>query len=81
MTYYQASVNSQQSISQASSFTNPKAFLIIGVMVALQVVLTYVPFMQKAFHTANLSLTGWGDRTAFRGRYFASHGTGQMVPE
>lgn len=31
-------------------FSNPMVFNIIGFMLALQVVLTYVPFMQVAFH-------------------------------
>ena len=58
--FYLFNIRTSESAFSMASFTNPKAFLIIGVMVALQVVLTYVPFMQKAFHTANLSLTGWG---------------------
>lgn len=58
--FYLFNIRTSESAFSKASFTNPKAFLIIGVMVALQVVLTYVPFMQKAFHTANLSLTGWG---------------------
>jgi len=28
-------------------------------MLVLQLLLTYVPFMQRAFHTANMDLTGW----------------------
>ena len=58
--FYLFNIRTSESAFSMASFTNPKAFLIIGVMVVLQVVLTYVPFMQKAFHTANLSLTGWG---------------------
>lgn len=58
--FYLFNIRTSESAFSKASFTNPKAFLIIGVMVALQVVLTYVPFMQRAFHTANLSLAGWG---------------------
>ena len=41
-------------------FTNPMAFKIIGVMLLLQVILTYVPFMQGAFHTEELTMLEWG---------------------
>jgi Ca2+-transporting ATPase len=33
--------------------------VIIGVMLVLQLLLTYVPFMQSAFHTEDMSLIGW----------------------
>jgi Ca2+-transporting ATPase len=41
-------------------FSNKPAFLIIGVMILLQVILTYVPFMQHVFHTASMSVVEWG---------------------
>ena len=41
-------------------FSNKPAFLIIGLMVVLQLILTYVPFMQQAFHTAPMSMVEWG---------------------
>lgn len=41
-------------------FTNPKAFAIIGLMLGLQLILTYVPFMQKVFYTEPLTLLEWG---------------------
>ncbi|QZO09828.1 HAD-IC family P-type ATPase [Enterococcus raffinosus] len=41
-------------------FSNKPAFLIIGFMVVLQLLLTYVPFMQQAFHTAPMSVVEWG---------------------
>ncbi|WP_270364560.1 HAD-IC family P-type ATPase [Enterococcus malodoratus] len=41
-------------------FSNKPAFLIIGIMVLLQLLLTYVPFMQQAFHTAPMSVVEWG---------------------
>ncbi len=43
-----------------ASFTNPKAFLIIGIMLVLQLLLTYVPFMQRAFHATGLSYRQYG---------------------
>ncbi|UQS85126.1 HAD-IC family P-type ATPase [Apilactobacillus apisilvae] len=40
-------------------FSNQKAFLIIGLMIILQLILTYVPFMQSYFYTANISWFDW----------------------
>jgi len=41
-------------------FTNKKAFIIIGIMMLLQLLLTYVPFMQNIFSTSGLNPTQWG---------------------
>lgn len=41
-------------------FSNPVAFVIIAVMLALQCFLTYVPFMQGIFQTASMSWREWG---------------------
>lgn len=41
-------------------FSNPMAFAIIGIMLALQCFLTYVPFMQEIFQTASMSWREWG---------------------
>lgn len=41
-------------------FSNKMAFVIIGVMMGLQLILTYVPFMQSAFHTKEMNLLEWG---------------------
>lgn len=40
-------------------FDNKKAYVIIGIMVVLQLLLTYVPFMQNVFSTQGLDLTQW----------------------
>lgn len=40
-------------------FTNKKAFLIIGVMILLQLILTYVPFFQEFFYTEALTIVEW----------------------
>lgn len=40
-------------------FTNKKAFLIIGVMILLQLMLTYVPFFQEFFYTEGLTIVEW----------------------
>lgn len=36
-----------------------KAWGVIGIMLALQLILTYVPFMQEAFHVTGIDLTEW----------------------
>ncbi|WP_225048205.1 HAD-IC family P-type ATPase [Lacticaseibacillus kribbianus] len=41
-------------------FSNPMAFAIIGAMMVLQFSLTYIPFMQKVFVTAPMTLREWG---------------------
>lgn len=40
-------------------FDNKKAYLIIGLMIVLQLILTYVPFMQNVFSTQALDLSQW----------------------
>ncbi|WP_410175662.1 HAD-IC family P-type ATPase [Lacticaseibacillus nasuensis] len=41
-------------------FSNPMAFVIIGIMIVLQLILTYVPFMHHVMGTANMSWREWG---------------------
>ncbi|MFD1429597.1 HAD-IC family P-type ATPase [Lacticaseibacillus mingshuiensis] len=41
-------------------FTNPMAYAIIGLMMVLQLILTYVPFMQNVMGTSGMSLREWG---------------------
>lgn len=36
-------------------FANQKAFMVIGIMLVLQIILTYVPFMQSLFSTTGVS--------------------------
>ncbi|MBS7576070.1 MULTISPECIES: HAD-IC family P-type ATPase [unclassified Enterococcus] len=48
----------QPAFSKAFS-SNPKAFIIIGIMIVLQLLLTYVPLLQTAFHTSDISALGW----------------------
>lgn len=45
-------------ISQIKTITG-KAWLVIGIMLAFQLLLTYLPFMQAAFHVTGISLTEW----------------------
>ena len=57
--FYLFNIRTNAPAFSKASLTNPKAFLIIGIMLVLQLLLTYVPFMQRAFHTANMDPTGW----------------------
>ncbi len=41
-------------------FSNPYAWLSIGVLVLLQLSFTYLPVMQKLFHTSAVSIGDWG---------------------
>ncbi|MFC6175639.1 HAD-IC family P-type ATPase [Companilactobacillus huachuanensis] len=41
-------------------FSNPKAFLFVGLMILLQLFLTYVPFMQGIFSTGSIGWAQWG---------------------
>ena len=45
-------------ISQIKTITG-KAWLVIGIMLAFQLFLTYLPVMQAAFHVTGISLTEW----------------------
>ncbi|MBO0472838.1 calcium-translocating P-type ATPase, PMCA-type [Enterococcus sp. DIV0840] len=58
--FYLFNIRTSQPVISKSLFTNPKAFLIIGGMLILQLILTYVPFMHVVFYTADMSLLGWG---------------------
>jgi Cation transport ATPase len=40
-------------------FSNPHAYLFIGLMLILQLILTYVPFMQGIFYTGSIGLEEW----------------------
>ncbi len=57
--FYLFNIRTNDPVLSKSFFTNPKAFMIIGVMIVLQLILTYVPFMQTVFYTGDLSLLGW----------------------
>lgn len=57
--FYLFNIRTSQPVLSKSFFSNKKAFLIIFVMILLQIMLTYVPFMQDIFHTASLPFEGW----------------------
>ena len=57
--FYFFSIRSDRyGLSQIKTITG-KAWLVIGIMLAFQLILTYVPFMQSAFHVTGISLTEW----------------------
>ncbi|MGG5317500.1 HAD-IC family P-type ATPase [Enterococcus sp. AZ072] len=58
--FYLFNIRTSQYALSKEFFTNKKAFVIIAIMIGLQLILTYVPFMQQAFHTAPMSLVEWG---------------------
>jgi len=41
-------------------FSNSKVFVFVGLMMILQFILTYVPFMQNIFYTGSIGLHEWG---------------------
>lgn len=57
--FYLFTIRTSQPVMSRFFFTNPKAFVIIGIMILLQLVLTYTPFMHTAFHTASIPWAGW----------------------
>lgn len=58
--FYLFNIRTAKTVFSKEFFSNPMAFNIIGIMLALQFVLTYVPFMQVAFHTEELTALEWG---------------------
>lgn len=58
--FYLFNIRTSQLVLSKSFFSNPKAFLIILIMIVLQLILIYVPFMQSVFYTEDMSLLAWG---------------------
>lgn len=58
--FYLFNIRTSQLVFSKSFFSNSKAFLIIFIMIILQLILTYVPFMQSVFYTADMSMLEWG---------------------
>ncbi|MHC5269805.1 HAD-IC family P-type ATPase [Enterococcus sp. LJL98] len=57
--FYLFNIRTSKPAMSKAFFTNKMAFIIIGVMLILQLLLTYVPFMQRAFQTDSISMMGW----------------------
>lgn len=58
--FYFFSIRTSHPAFSSVFFSNKKAFWIIGLMIFLQLILTYVPFMQVLFSTEPLNLIEWG---------------------
>lgn len=58
--FYLFNIRTNQLVISKSFFSNPKAFLIILIMIILQGILTYVPFMQSIFYTDSIPMLAWG---------------------
>ncbi|MFC6322532.1 HAD-IC family P-type ATPase [Companilactobacillus baiquanensis] len=58
--FYLFNIRSQKSAFSKNFLSNPKAFYFVGLMLLLQVILTYVPFMQGIFYTGSLGMMEWG---------------------
>lgn len=57
--FYLFNIRTSGTLFSKEFFTNKIVFAIIGVMIVLQIILTYVPFMQRAFNTDGISFIGW----------------------
>ncbi|MFO8068693.1 MAG: HAD-IC family P-type ATPase, partial [Alkalibacterium sp.] len=57
--FYLFNVRTRKLAFSKDFFSNKKAFIIIGIMLILQFILTYVPFMQRYFYTEGLSSLEW----------------------
>lgn len=58
--FYFFNIRSSEPAFSERVWANRKAFLIIGLMIGLQVLLTYAPFMQQIFQTTSINLMEWG---------------------
>lgn len=57
--FYLFNIRTPKPAFSKESLRNKKAFLIIGIMMILQLILTYVPFMQRYFYTEGLTIFEW----------------------
>ncbi|UQS87367.1 HAD-IC family P-type ATPase [Nicoliella spurrieriana] len=57
--FYLFYIRTSEPLFSKALFSNPAAFWIIGIMIGLQLLLTYLPFMQEAFKTASIPFSGW----------------------
>nr|WP_057002963.1 HAD-IC family P-type ATPase [Agrilactobacillus composti] len=58
--FYLFNIRTNALVISKNFFSNPMAFVIIGIMLGLQLILNYVPFMQGIFHTEPLTWLEWG---------------------
>lgn len=58
--FYLFNIRTSSLVISKQFFSNPKAFAIIGLMMVLQLGLTYLPFMQHVMRTAPMTWREWG---------------------
>ncbi|WP_407892743.1 HAD-IC family P-type ATPase [Lacticaseibacillus sp. N501-2] len=58
--FYLFNIRTKAIVFSKQFFSNPHAFWIIGLMMVLQLGLTYLPFMQSVMRTAAMSWREWG---------------------
>lgn len=58
--FYFFSIRTEQYGLTQLNDINKNAWGVIGLMIIFQLILTYVPFMQTAFHVTGISLAEWG---------------------
>lgn len=57
--FYLFNIRTEAPVLSRSLWSNPMAFVAVGLMIVLQIFFTYVPFMQNVFSTAALSWFDW----------------------
>lgn len=58
--FYLFNIRTKAIVVSKQFFSNPMAFVTIAAMMVLECILTYVPFMQHVFGTADMSWREWG---------------------
>ncbi|MBZ6002843.1 HAD-IC family P-type ATPase [Leuconostoc gelidum subsp. aenigmaticum] len=57
--FYLFNIRTEAPVLSRSLWSNPMAFVAVGLMIVLQIFFTYMPFMQNIFSTAALSWLNW----------------------
>lgn len=57
--FYLFNIRSEKSAISKNFFTNKIAFLVVGILIALQMLITYIPQMHSVFRTASIEMQNW----------------------
>ena len=57
--FYLFNIRTDHSAISKNLFTNKVAFLVVGILISLQMAITYMPQMHIIFRTASLQITDW----------------------
>ena len=57
--FYLFNIRTEAPVLSKHFWSNPMAFVAVGLMIFLQILFTYVPFMQGVFSTATLTFSNW----------------------